>query len=379
MRQLPTLQPARGRWCVIAGWLAAMLVSSAMFVAATSSDGAQSHGCGWASSYLGEWKMALPPVLLALMAMSVGITWWVCRCGAEDWWKSHRKDVAPLLPIALLVYAFAAAYAAGWWGVCDMPSPSVAALASAGAALSGVMFGVYCGVCGLPRKWPFQNAPMIVLAAAVAIAAFAYFTLQVAVGRELLGEVVRLLLVTFAMTAMVATVGIFVAKYGKSPEQNWRRCWCVLVLFAVLIGLGAIFDYIPSDADDCRVGHSANVQPCAAQALWAGVMVLAALLAAIMAAAVAEHVIKLPTWPDRLVLALVLAGMTVRLALSAGDYSHIQSEYGTLPPGISVATLLGIWHVFATMIAAMLGATVAVRMRAELDDAQPRPGTGRTM
>ena len=157
------------------------------------------------------------------------------------------------------------------------------------------------------------------------------------------------------MTAMVATVGIFVAKYGKSPEQNWRRYWCVLVLFAVLIGLGIIFHYIPSDADDCRVGHSADVQIYAAQALWAGVMVLAAWLAAIMAAMVAAHTAKLPTWPDRLVLALVLAGMTVRLALSAGDYSHIQSEYGTLPPGISVATLLGIWHVFATMIAAMLG------------------------
>ena len=193
---------------------------------------------------------------------------------------------------------------------------------------------------------------MLVLTAAIAVTAVVHFVLQAAGGRDLLAvHVVWLLPVTFAMVVMVSTVGVFVAKYGKNRNQNWRRRR-VFALSAVLIGLGIAAYWFPSDADICRVGYSVDVQLCVAQTLWAGVTILAAIFAAMLVA-------YTPT--ASLWLGLVL---TVALALLAGNYSNIQDEYMTLQPDIFVTALLVIWRMWVILAPAMLGAAVAARMRA---------------
>ena len=292
-------------------------------------------------------------LLLAPLSLLPKIVRETYRGCVSAWWKSHREGIAPFLFIVFPAYAFTVAHAAGW-GVCGAPALFISALAFASTVLSGVMFGIYWDAYDLPGKALFQNASMLALAATIAITAFVHYALQVADGWESLYiEGARQLLVTLSMVAMVGTVGIFIVKYGKSREQNWRWRWCVLVLFVILIGLGVVFYYSPLDADDCRIEHGVDIQLYVAQTLWAGVTVLAAILGAIFAA----HVPKLPLW--------LLLLLTVTLAYLAGQYSAIQDEHGTLQPSGFVLVLLGIWYVYMTLDVAMLGATMASRMKVE--------------
>ncbi len=372
MRQLPVLQPACGRRCVIVGWLAAMFIISALFVAATISDGAQSHGCGWALSHLGEWKMALPPALLALLALAAVITWGMCRCGIGGWWKRHRVDMVPLLTIVFPVCAFTVVYAVGWWGVCDVMAPHIAPLASAGVVLSVVMFGIYRDMYGTRKTGLPRGATILLLV--MATTSFTHHILQAADGRG--PQDIQVILQSLAAIATVATAvaaGVFGVEYGKNRGQSLKWGW---VLSIVLIAVG-IFAHVVSDVASQNVGNSGDIHLYATQAVWAGVTIAVAMLAA--------HMPELPkkcrwSWLA-VVLALALAALTVPyyaissewMCLTSADRcpdppgpiksAYDQLDYEPLRPWAFVTILLAIWNVIMGTVVAMLEGAMAARMR----------------
>ena len=141
---------ARSRRYVIGGWLAAMISSSALFVAATEHAGAPAGSCGWAAPHLGVYG-----TVLLLVAPLACIAYVAYRGGAPR--KRHLKHMVPSLFVTFLVCAFAIMHMAGW-GVCDASTISyVAAAAAVGVVLSGVTFGVYLDVYQEMKMWRTWN------------------------------------------------------------------------------------------------------------------------------------------------------------------------------------------------------------------------------
>lgn len=235
-RHLPVGRSVCSRRHVTWGWLAAMVASSALFVAATGAADALVERCGRASS-LEIWGVAL------LVAPLAGIVWDAYRGVGVAWEKRYREDIAPFLCITFPAYAFVAAHMVGWACIYDTSIPYVAVLASVAAVLSGVMFGVYWDVSDLRGKWLLRKPFRLI--SAMAIVALAYHVLQVADGRDLLDvEATRSFLVTMTMVAMAAAAAIFGAEYGKNRGQIRKRYWALPVILVVAGALAPILHHV---------------------------------------------------------------------------------------------------------------------------------------
>ncbi len=143
--------------------------------------------------------------------------------------------------------AFAVIHAAGC-GVIYMSPLDIAAFASAGAVLSGVMFGAYWDACGMPIRGRLTDTTVPV--SVIVTTAFAHNALSVA---DNWGPCdIEVALQSFAAIAMAGTamaVAVFGAEYSKNRERNPRRFWkAFALLFTALIGLGAFAYCTPSGA-----------------------------------------------------------------------------------------------------------------------------------
>lgn len=390
MRQPPMRQPACSRWQVITGWVAAMTASSALFIVAIAAAGAPAEHCGRAPPHFEAWEMvlllALPALPLLLIMLDV-IVWYTHR--GEVRWKRHL-EMAPSLFVVFLVCAFTAGYVAGWLDVCDTATLSnIAALASVGAVLSSVMFGVYLNVCRTPGKGWFWN--ITVLAFVITATALVYYVLQVVNDLEPLYEAARQLLVPLAMVGMAMIVGIFSAEYSKNRRQSLK--WTCMLLVA-LIAMG-VTTYIASGVYGRVVGDTADIHLYVVQTMWAGVTLAGAMLGVwamlatrgILAEPAAAKWRPISHWVW-LAPTMVLAGLAPSyhdisdewVCLTSmdrcedppgpvmsiyGPAGHDISEHGTLRQWIPATVLLAVWNTVTAMVAAMLGDAVAARVRPE--------------
>lgn len=359
---------ARNWWYVIGGWLAAMISSSALFVAAPEYAGALAGSCGWASPHLGVYGTVL---LLAPLACIAYVAY---RGGAPR--KRHLKHMVPSLFVTFLVCAFAIMHMAGW-GACDASTISyVAAAAAVGVVLSGVTFGVYLDVYGAPKKWPFRNTA--VLACIMAVAAFACNALQAADWDPLGMPGARPFLVAIAMVATAVAAGMFGVEYAKSRGRSWKRYW---VLSVVLIAVGAIAYCIVLGLNGGEVGDGDYIQLYVAQTLWSGVTIMMAMFGAYIAAKWPTNSLRLWLVPTVVLVGLIASHpgissewnclSSIEICADPGPIVSLHERAGLLDEGttfklwVLVTALLAIWHVFTAMAAAMLGAAVAARVRAE--------------
>lgn len=365
---------------MIVGWVEAMAASSALFVFAKTAAGALDDQCRRESPHLEALEMVillifptLPDLLatlgelalwslLAALATLVLLAVIVWRASRGSIRRKECLDMAPSLFVVSLVCAFIVPYAAGWLDACGMLNLwIVASLASVGVVLSSVVFGVYLDVYHMPGKEPFRNMAALVLF--MAAAAFAYYALQVDDVLEPLHEVVRQLLVTFAMVAVAVMVGVFGAEYGKNRGQSLKQ---YSVLSFALISVGIVVYSLPSDADVHLVVYGIDIQEYIAQTLWAGITVLAAIMA-----------MKITLRDPTKFLWFWIVSVVV-LAFQGGVISDIQNKYVTLPPNAVAMAWVGSWQVWVTLAPAFLGSIVACRMRAERDGAPPRHTTNHT-
>ena len=390
MRQPPMRQPACSRWQVITGWVAAMTASSALFIVAIAAAGVPAEHCGRAPPHFEAWEMvlllALPALPLLLIMLDV-IVWYTRR--GEVRWKGHL-EMAPSLFVVFLVCAFTAGYVAGWLDVCNTATLSnIAALASIGAVLSSVMFGVYLNVCRTPGKEWFWN--ITVLAFVITATALVYYVLQVVNDLEPLYEAARQLLVPLAMVGMAMIVGIFSAEYSKNRRQSLK--WtCVLLAALVVVGVAT---YLTSGVYGRVVGDTDDIHLYVVQAMWAGVTVAGAVLGAgamletraMLAEPAAAKWRPISHWVW-LGPTMVLAGLAPSYHDISGEWVcltsldrcedppgnielrytlavHDLNEHGTLRPWIPTTILLATWNGVTAMVAAMLGDAVAARIKPE--------------